>query len=883
MAVKFLASCWFAGSVSLAVAGSGSHHGQASAVDAMYQAEVQRMELAHEKSVAALEQNMTMRSAFAHLQKNPKATPELLQLVQEINPAVRGSSQKQTFLGFAQKTDPTGYGGLDKARNLLNEMLNEVNAKHDEETQRCKSFFSTQCALMETVRQDIAAANAAASDARSRILASQTQINYCEVQLPRLRHELWESERVCSARIADLEASLKIVLADIEVMVSVLKMTDCDAAPSTSLVQVTDLRMMRCNCSGQTVVSMHHGQLRNSLSQIKEKELRKTLTGTLKALLDDMPTDDGFETLSNVTNFTNPPLPKTEVPANPCKGLGFRRKPVGDKCSLSSNPMCYKLQDKFLAIQAGIEDTRDKLMMDLDETKTRCRITKETLEGEISALETTFQDQQTKLATATSEENKAGEQGRVKGEEHHNLASTMFETRETCSNNLETFESEQCALKKIRGELYKVKGDSHPAFFQDCEVSDWKAAECLKDGVVVTCGGGTETLERSITVQPFKGTDCPPLLAAQGCSMEECPVDCEVADWSGWSSCSADCNGGVQQRTRAVVTQPKNGGEPCGDTSESVSCNVQACDADCVLHDWSTWSNCSKACSGGITFRKRDVETPEVGGGTCPAEECPDTTAAAPGGVLQCERHEEKFCNMAPCPKTDPDLPLHCDAKVDVVLLLDGSGSIGQDGFDAEKAFADIFVSAFESVSAQFSIIVYSGPKTWSAYSACFDDPNVDMVNTCGINKVQDFSDDLEATRATIKGLEWPSGTTFTSVALKTAATELSLSRPDAPAVVVLVTDGAPLSALKTADAAKTVRDAGSRLMIVPVQGRGLTDASRDWMMTLASEPKEDNFIPLEDIAMFSEVGSVDKLVASACPSIDTNLVFEDKLVNPTV
>jgi len=238
---------------------------------------------------------------------------------------------------------------------------------------------------------------------------------------------------------------------------------------------------------------------------------------------------------------------------------------------------------------------------------------------------------------------------------------------------------------------------------------------------------------------------------------------------------------------------------------------------------------------------------------------------------------------MAPCPKTDPDLPLHCDAKVDVVLLLDGSGSIGQDGFDAEKAFADIFVSAFESVSAQFSIIVYSGPKTWSAYSACFDDPNVDMVNTCGINKVQDFSDDLEATRATIKGLEWPSGTTFTSVALKTAATELSLSRPDAPAVVVLVTDGAPLSALKTADAAKTVRDAGSRLMIVPVQGRGLTDASRDWMMTLASEPKEDNFIPLEDIAMFSEVGSVDKLVASACPSIDTNLVFEDKLVNPTV
>ena len=98
------------------------------------------------------------------------------------------------------------------------------------------------------------------------------------------------------------------------------------------------------------MVSMHHGQLRNSLSHIKEKELRKTLTGTLRALLDDMPTDDGFETLSNVTTFTNPPLPKTEVPANPCKGLGFRRKPLGDKCALSSNPMCYKL----LAISTSV-------------------------------------------------------------------------------------------------------------------------------------------------------------------------------------------------------------------------------------------------------------------------------------------------------------------------------------------------------------------------------------------------------------------------------------------------------------------------------------------------------------------------------------------------
>ena len=83
--------------MSLAGPGSGSHHGQASAVDAMYQAEVQRMELAHEKSVAALQHNMTMRSAFAYLQENPKATPELLQLVQRLTMQYEAAHRSRPF------------------------------------------------------------------------------------------------------------------------------------------------------------------------------------------------------------------------------------------------------------------------------------------------------------------------------------------------------------------------------------------------------------------------------------------------------------------------------------------------------------------------------------------------------------------------------------------------------------------------------------------------------------------------------------------------------------------------------------------------------------------------------------------------------------------
>ena len=51
----------------------------------MYQAEVQRMELAHVMSVAALEQNRAMSSALAHVQEKPNAS---LEMIEERDPRV---------------------------------------------------------------------------------------------------------------------------------------------------------------------------------------------------------------------------------------------------------------------------------------------------------------------------------------------------------------------------------------------------------------------------------------------------------------------------------------------------------------------------------------------------------------------------------------------------------------------------------------------------------------------------------------------------------------------------------------------------------------------------------------------------------------------------
>merc|ERR1712179_67929 len=96
----------------------------------------------------------------------------------------------------------------------------------------------------------------------------------------------------------------------------------------------------------------------------------------------------------------------------------------------------------------------------------------------------------------------------------------------------------------------------------DCEVGDWVEEECS-----VSCGGGTQSITRSITIHPNLGMQCPPLHGERACNLEGCPVDCEVGEWEGWGPCTADCNGGVQSRTRQKTVEPENGGDACPELS----------------------------------------------------------------------------------------------------------------------------------------------------------------------------------------------------------------------------------------------------------------------------------------------------------------------------
>merc|ERR1719373_1167912 len=174
-----------------------------------------------------------------------------------------------------------------------------------------------------------------------------------------------------------------------------------------------------------------------------------------------------------------------------------------------------------------------------------------------------------------------------------------------CCDNQNDLMSEKCALSKIRGELQKLEGQN--VFITDCEVSEWRYEACDK-----TCGGGQRKMTRSVLVHPVGGMECPATEGFESCNEDPCPVDCVTEDWGGWSACSAECDGGTMARARSVRAPASNGGEECGALSETMACNVQACNRDCILADWSEWTDCSKFCNTGHARHHREIAEPAV-------------------------------------------------------------------------------------------------------------------------------------------------------------------------------------------------------------------------------------------------------------------------------
>jgi len=142
------------------------------------------------------------------------------------------------------------------------------------------------------------------------------------------------------------------------------------------------------------------------------------------------------------------------------------------------------------------------------------------------------------------------------------------------------------------------------------------------------------------------------------------------------------------------------------------------------------------------------------------------------------------------------------------------------------------------------------------------DSKKVDRERLCAIKMVTHFTDDLKKVKGLISGLEWPKGSTLTSLALMTAKAELPLGRPNAHSTVVVFTDGRPLSYRKTGDASDVVRKL-ARLVWVPVTQYAPLKFIKKW----ATHRWQENVVSVPSFDDLKKPDVVTHIIANICPA----------------
>jgi len=523
-----------------------------------------------------------------------------------------------------------------------------------------------------------------------------------------------------------------------------------------------------------------------------------------------------------------------------------------EKCNVRQNPDCPNLADKLMYMLSDVTDRVSRLHKEVSVMETDCKKTENNMKEQIGNLVKIETDATADLALATKTLNENNVAASEKQVEFDQLTAEMMHMNATCESNLHSIEIEECSIKKLRQELYNLA--SMHGEVRDCQMSQWEVDQPCS----ATCGAATMVRKRTIQMPPVNGAPCRPKVEEIACELPAgCPVQCKLGSWSGWTECSAGCGGGVEERSRVIEQHPYNGGTPCGINSESRTCNLQACNIPCVLTPWTSWSKCSKHCGKGHRTRVRNVKHAAVGEGHCPSLHDP-------------ERLWKMDCNTHACTLGVFKPFLRCMSKIDLVLVLDGSGSMHREGFAHLKQGALNIINNLEmgNGAVSLSVLLSSGPLLWSDMQKCRDGIITDLEK-CGVKWVTKWTTHKWDAIQHVNNLEWPMGGTLTGLALSEAGNELTKGRDDAMSTVVVITDGPPCFPSKAREAAKSLRDT-ARLMWILVG----TSVKFDDISGLASYPAEENVLPNSNQASLRNLDELElpsfnnMLVENLCPEL---------------
>ncbi|KAM4542217.1 collagen alpha-1(XII) chain isoform 3-T3 [Odontesthes bonariensis] len=200
--------------------------------------------------------------------------------------------------------------------------------------------------------------------------------------------------------------------------------------------------------------------------------------------------------------------------------------------------------------------------------------------------------------------------------------------------------------------------------------------------------------------------------------------------------------------------------------------------------------------------------------------------------------------------KVSTECSLGVDVQADVVLLVDGSYSIGLQNFAKVRAFLEVLVNSFDigANKVQISLVQYSR------------DPYTEFA----LNTHHDINTVVKAVRT----FPYRGGSTNTGKAMTYVREKIFIpvrgARENVPRVMVLITDGKSSDSFK--DAATNLRNADVEIFAV-----GVKDAVRSELEAIANPPSDSHVFEVEDFDAFQRISK--ELTQSICLRIEQELL----------
>lgn len=187
---------------------------------------------------------------------------------------------------------------------------------------------------------------------------------------------------------------------------------------------------------------------------------------------------------------------------------------------------------------------------------------------------------------------------------------------------------------------------------------------------------------------------------------------------------------------------------------------------------------------------------------------------------------------------------LECKSKVDLVLAVDSSGSLGQYGWDQSKKLTLALVKAFSQVTTadiKIALLEFSCTQ-----------------KTKWITRLTDGTTEKDAA-----GMVWFRSGTATDQALGMAQSELVYGRSDATPIVVVITDGQPSSTRRTLVAAQRLQKR-AKLVWVPIG----PSAPIQLINKMASKPTKDHIVRFQTFEQLTNARLINRLIGASCPEV---------------